>query len=1043
MSTSLSAQSVSGVITDASGPLPGANVIVKGTANGTTTDFDGKYLLENLSSDATIVVSFLGYATQEVLVSGRNEIDIVLTEDTSQLDEVVVVGYSSKSTRDITGSVEVVDVENLQKAAPLSVEQALQGQASGVSVGVAGTPGGSAAVRIRGFSSLNGADPLYVIDGTPTGSGISDLNPSDIESIQVLKDASSTAIYGNRAANGVIIVTTKKGKRNNKTTFKVNSWTGVDYIPRSVFPDLASPTQIADALWQAQLNTDGTTPITDLYGSGGSPVLPNFIIPIGAETADLSTYGNTLENNNPISLANKEGTDWFGEFFNAAIVHKTDVSMSGGNEKSNYYVSFSVLDQDGVGLESSYDRYTTRVNSDFSATSRFRVGQSLNLSYSEQVEFRTNDDDDASLDNAIISLLRIHPIIPVYDVNGNFSGSFGSDLTGNGLNPIATAINGRDNKGITFRAIGNFYAEYDLLKDLTVKSNLGYNFLSFERRTFNPSRNFDSTPNFSNSLKEEVANTYDFNWFNTLTYDTTFGDNHDLTVLAGSELVRTRRKFFDIFTSNFEFEDELDTQFVELAGSIDDVTGRASKTALFSLLGKLSYKYADKYLIDGTVRRDSSSRFGAFDSDLRTQTFFSFSGGWRVSNESFLRDSDVVTNLLFKGGYGEIGNDGIPEALDQITFANDSQFDSSFLGGSDTQGTSVFSLGNELVQWETKKSISAGFDLTLFNKLDIGFEYFDATTEDLLTQVDIDPTINGERNTIAANVGELSNTGFDINLGYSDQTSSGFSYGISLNVSHYKNEIELLNPNNPVAQILGTDFAFHGPANVTQEGSPIGSFFGFEYVGVDESTGEGLFLAADGTTTSTPDVNEDRRIIGDPHPDFTYGINFNAGYKNFDFSMFFQGSQGNDIYNLTRFITVTSQFSSAKSIDFINAATPGNSGNIPLSRTDVDQLSGAGASSFFIEDGSYIKLKSIQLGYTIPSDFTKSLNIESFRVYLQAKNLFTITDYSGLDPEISVRNFNNAQTGDDIRSNNTRSLGVDSGSYPIPRSIIMGLNITL
>jgi len=348
-----------------------------------------------------------------------------------------------------------------------------------------------------------------------------------------------------------------------------------------------------------------------------------------------------------------------------------------------------------------------------------------------------------------------------------------------------------------------------------------------------------------------------------------------------------------------------------------------------------------------------------------------------------------------------------------------------------------------VVQWETKKSISAGFDLTLFNKLDIGFEYFDATTEDLLTLIDIDPTVTGERNTIAANVGELSNTGFDINLGYRDQTSSGFSYGISLNVSHYENNIELLNPNNPVAQILGTDFAFHGPVNVTQVGSPLGSFFGFEYVGVDENTGEGLFLTADGTTTSTPDPAVDRRIIGDPHPDFTYGINFNAGYKNFDFSMFLQGSQGNDIYNLTRFITETSQFSSAKSIDFINAATPGNSGNIPLSRTDVDQLSGAGASSFYIEDGSYIKLKSIQLGYTIPLSFTESLNIEKFRVYLQAKNLFTITDYSGLDPEISVRNFENDQTGDDIRSNNTRSLGVDSGSYPIPRSIIMGVNITL
>ena len=561
-------QTITGVVSDSSSPLPGANVFVKNTNNGTTTNFDGQYTLENVSNDAILVVSFLGYTTQEINVSGRSNINVTLQEDTKSLEEVVVIGYSSKSTRDITGSIEVVDVENLQKTAPLSVEQALQGQASGVTVGAQGGPGGAAAVRIRGISSVNGADPLYVIDGTPTGAGLNDLNPADIESIQVLKDASSTAIYGNRAANGVIIVTTKKGKRNNKVNFNLNSWTGMDYIPNSVFPDLASPQQIADALWQAQANAANlnneitmTTPSTDLYGSGAVPILPNYVIPAGAETVDLSTYSLS----NPISLANKEGTDWFGAFFNPALVSNINVSASGGNDKSNFYVGLGMLNQDGVGLDTYYNRYNLRVNSDFSVTNRFRIGQSMNLSYAEQVAFpRSTGDqvDDASLDNAIISLLRIHPIIPIYDINGGFSGSLGSDLTGNGLNPIATAINNRDNKSINVRALGNVYAELDVLEDLTLKTNLGYDITSFEKRTFSPSRLFDANPNGSNALREDIDNTYNYNWFNTLTYDKTFGDVHDLNVLVGTELVKNRTKYFDIFGSNFEFEDDIDTQFI-------------------------------------------------------------------------------------------------------------------------------------------------------------------------------------------------------------------------------------------------------------------------------------------------------------------------------------------------------------------------------------------------------------------------------------------------------------------------------------------------
>ncbi len=1028
---------VTGVVTDTNGqPLPGATVFIKGTNKGTQTDFDGKFVLD-VQEGEIIAVSYVGYETQEVLFNGQQTLNVSLQISTDALTEVVVVGYSSKSTRDITGSVEVVDVEELQKTAPLSIEQALQGQASGVTVSSQGGPGGGAAVRIRGFSSLNGADPLYVIDGTPTSSGINELNPTDIESIQVLKDAASSAIYGNRAANGVIIVTTKKGKRNQKATLTVNTWSGIDFIPKGVLPDLASPQQIADAEFLRRRNSDVATNHAQ-YGGGDTPVLPNFIIPARASTVDLSTYDF---NDNRISRANKNGTDWFGAYFNPALVHNTNLGISGGSETANFYAGLGILDQDGVGLETYYRRYNARFNSQFSVNNKLRFGQNLNFTYSQSVQFDSGDDND--LDNAIISLYRIHPLIPIYDVRGNFSGSRASEL-GNGENPIATAIQGRDNKDNRFRTTGNFYGEYDLFKQLTFKTNFGIDVYNSEARKFNPIRRFDDNVKSNNDLEESLFVNTNYTWFNTLMYKATLSDKHKLTALVGSEFVKFRNKSFTISGRDLPSDTDVDSQFIDTSlETTREVSGTGSENALFSVFGNIDYKFDDKYIVSATLRRDASSKFGGINNkDLRVGYFPSFSLGWRISNESFLYDSDIVSNLLFKGGYGEIGNDNIPAGLDLD--ANESNaLNSGIFGGVVNRGVSLAILGNNTITWETKKTTNVGFDLTLLNKIDIGFEYFSTITEDVLNIVAEDPSVLGNINTRAANAGEISNKGFDLNLGFRDETSSGFQYKIAANISVYKNEVELIDPVNDEAQIFGTNYGFEiGTINNTTVGQPISSFFGFNYQGIDQTTGRAIFedLNNDGRINGN-----DRQFIGNPHPDFTYGLNFSGNYKSFDFSMLFQGSQGNDIYNLTRVFTDTSIFQGAKSIDYVNAWTPTNTGATIPQLTTVSEANTLErqASSFFVEDGSYFRLKNIQIGYTLPKAFTNNLKLDRLRVYLQGKNLLTFTNYSGLDPEISLRSFNNNADAQNINSNNVRSLGVDTGAYPISRSIIFGINVSL
>ena len=1003
-------RTVTGVVTDEAGvPIPGANVIVQGTTRGTTTDFDGNYTIE-VSDSETLVFSYLGYRTQTIRVNNQSTISVRLAEEASALDEVVVTGYTAQSTRNITGSVSVVKAEDLEATSPLNVEQALQGQSSGVVVGSEGGPGGAAAVRIRGFGTINGNDPLYIIDGTPTGAGLNDINPNDIASVQILKDASSAAIYGNRAANGVIIITTKSGKRSSKVTFSANAYVGIDFIPNSVFPELASPQQLADALWQG-FNNDGVAPSNTQYGNGADPLLPVYLIPQGAQVADESTY--SLENNR-ITRANPAGTNWFDEYFNSAVTQSYNISATGGNENANFFTSMSALSQDGVGLESGFVRYTLRANSNFSMSERFRIGENITLSYSDQIVPPGNDVNNGT----IASLYRIHPLIPIRDVGGNFAGS-GVGGLGNANNPIAIADRNKDNDNINLRLLGNIYAEFDLIDNLTFKSNLGFDLSAFTQVRFQPPSYEGESENENTLLSETNSLSRTYTWFNTLTYKTIIGEDNKLDVLVGTEYNRQNFRFNRTDRSDFLVYDPALWFFDNASGSFDGV-GFGSISSYFSIFGKADLNLKDTYLISATLRRDATS---LFTEENRDGIFPSGSIGWRISNESFMQDSNVFTSLLFKVGYGQIGNNASirTTARSNTIGPNVSNFNYPLSISSSATGYGITGQGNPDITWETTTTLNVGFSSRLFNVINFDFEYFDATTKDMLLEVPLDPTVLGNNNVVPFNLGEMNNKGFDLTLGYGNSNSEGdFQYNIGLNLSAYRNEVIFLNPDNRDNFIDGDQVRDQIP-NRTQAGQPLGSFYGKIWEGIGPD-GRVIFR-------TDSEGNEIRDFIGSPHPDFTYGLTFNGTYKSFDFSMLFQGSQGNDIYNFSKFFIDFAKFPGARSIDYVT----GN--GLPELTQDANTInSEAEPSTYYLEDGSYLRLKNIIVGYSLPDNIVEALGLSELRCYLQGRNLITLTGYTGLDPEVNLRSYSGQGAN--------LTIGLDSGVYPINRSIIFGLNVS-
>lgn len=1056
--------SVTGIITDENGdPLPGATITVQGTTTGTITDIDGRYSI-TVPEEASLVISYIGYQPKIISVGNQTEINIRLMLDASSLDEVIVTGYSSQARRNITSAVSVVDTEDLLAVPATNLAQQLQGRAAGVSVGTDNTPGGGVAVRVRGYGTLGNNDPLYIIDGVPTKGNLNTINQNDIESIQILKDASSASIYGSRAANGVIIITTKKGKAGDpKVTF--DSYYGIQSSGNKL--DLLNTREYGEYLWQSKRNANVVNSVTghpehSQYGNGSEPVIPDYIIPDGAFEGDPRVdpgnysydrftdpeFGRTKFS---ITRANKAGTNWMDEVFQSAPIQNYQLGISGGTEKGRYAFSTNYFDQRGILLHNGYKRYTVRANSEFTIKNKIRVGENIQLAYGQRQGNYSNNHETSQVSNTF----RAQPIIPVYDIGGNFAGTLGSNL-GNANNPVGQLYRNRNNGYKELRIFGNVFAEADVFKDLTFRTNFGIDGIIHAGRYFNPIEIELAHANNVNSLTEQRNYNHTWTWTNTLAYEKTIGEDHSINVFLGLESIEGYGNNLSTSRQGY-FSEILDVQYID-AGTPTTATNSgniATLWSLFSYFGRVDYSFKDKYIFQGTLRRDASSRFLAA---TRFATFPAISGGWRLSEESFMEDISFLSELKLRAGWGQTGNQEIGDFNAYATYHSNPFTSGYSITGSPSgynQGFDMARFGNPNARWETSSSINIGLDASFFdNQLEVFFDVYDRKTENLLYARAFDPRL-GDAIIPAQNIASMQNKGIDLAVNYHGSLNNGeLRYSINANFSTYRNKILALDPENPDDFLPG--FGLRTPP-VTRSivGRPLSSFYGYIIDGIMQSEEEvqnhaifpGYYdsdIYIDGQRTQGVgkfkfrDVNgdgiinaEDQTFIGNPHPDFSYGINLNLGYKNFDLTIFAQGVQGNDLFNHVRYWTDFEIFQGNRSKRMLYDSWRPDNPNAILPILDANDAQSGVPSTYFIEDGSYMRLKNLQLGYTFPTSILSRLGLNQLRIYGQLQNLFTITNYSGLDPEVNLRNFN---------SGSDREIGVDQGVYPTPKGVLFGLS---
>ncbi|RDV15080.1 TonB-dependent receptor [Pontibacter diazotrophicus] len=1058
---------VSGRITGDDGEgIPGATVVAKGTTVGTATDANGNFTLNVPSESNTLVVSFIGYKTQEVPINNRSTVNVTLATDAQALEEVVVVGYGTQEKKDLTGAVAVVDVSEMTKQPTAQVASMLQGRAAGVTVQGSGQPGAAQQVVIRGLNTFGNNSPLYVVDGVPT-QNINDINPNDIESMQVLKDAGSASIYGSRAANGVVIITTRRGK--SKVKVQYDGYYGTQRAPESNPWDLANPQEMADLNWMVYRNSLPGEPISDpLYGSGASPVLPDYLV--GGNNTGLMEgdprVDPSLYNVNPnytggsselgsfyrIVPANREGTDWASEIFRNAPITSHNVAVSGGGDMGNYYFSANYFDQQGALQNTYFKRFTVRANSTYNIGKNLRVGENLAYSVIDNPRLFGNE-------SAINMAYRQQTIIPVYDIMGNFAGSFGSGL-GNARNPVAQLDRLRNNNVLNNRLFGNVFAELDLLQDFTLRTSFGGEMYNNSSRSFQFPEYENAENNTVNQFNQNASNGYNWTWTNTLAYKKNFNDIHQVNVLVGTEAYNN---FWNQVGGSTQGYFSFDPNFTTLGTGSGTRTNYSSRSedALYSLIGRIDYNLMDKYLLGFVIRRDGSSRFGA---NNRYGTFPAVSAGWRISQEGFMQNVGWITDMKIRGGYGVMGNQlnvDPPNAF--TTFGSDrilSYYDINGTNNSTVEGFRQSRIGNPDAKWETNINSNIGFDATLFNgRIDVTLDYYRKEIRDLLFNPELPGTAGGATRPYV-NIARMQNTGFDGALTGHIDVSSDLRFDITGTLTTYNNEI--LKISNGAQNFEQESRRFNGSNIIrNQVGSAMSSFFGYQIEGfwdneaeineanqqarqatedpgaeyqTDIAVGRFRYADTDGDGVITPD---DRTILGSPNPDFTYGLNIAATYKNFDFTMFLYGSQGNEIWNQVRWWTdFYPNFLGAKSRTAVyDSWTPENPNATAPIQENVGSFSTSTVpNSYYVENGSYLRAKNVQLGYTLPTSLLTNYGIGSLRVYVQAANLFTITNYSGIDPEI---------TGYDASGNITSTgFGIDEGNYPNLRQYLVGLNVS-
>ncbi len=1035
-------RTISGTVTDDAGsPLPGVTVVVQGTTTGTVTNPDGEYTLPVPADANTLVFSYIGMLKQVVEIGNQSTIDVTLQPDVIGVEEVVVVGYGTRMREELTGAVSSVSEEDLEVSSAPSVVSRMQGQVSGITVTQANRPGGDATIRVRGIGTINNAGPLFVIDGVPAGPG-NNINPSDIESISVLKDASSAAIYGARGANGVVIITTKRGRVNQPPTVNFRVKTGVS-TPTNQY-DMLNTEEYAEAVWLSYANR-GDAPNHAQYGTGSSPVIPDYILPAGAMEGDASV--NPALYSYPdyqIFRANKQGTDWYDEIYRTALIQEYDVSVAGGGTGGNYAFSASYLDEEGFLKYTDFTRWTFRMNADAKVNDWFKAGESLQVIYIDE-HGNLGDNGEGT---PISFAYRAQPIIPVYDIEGNFAGSKAPEM-GNTENPYAMLYRAKDNNGKWVRILGNTYAELTPFDGFTFRTLFGYNWGQWNYKGHIIPNFEHSEPNRVNGLDVNSNFSLQWNWTNTLQYNTELMPGHNLNVILGTEAVESFYRSLNASRRNY-FSQDPNYMQLDSGESNKENSGNTSEWALFSQFGRINYDIMSKYFIEATVRRDGTSRTAP---GKNYGVFPAASFAWAMSEEAFLQGSSNWLDMLkLRLGWGQTGNDQMGLYNSYTTFRSDAYRSSYAIDGSNTSAVSGFmpsALGNPDVKWEATTTYNVGLDGRLFdNKIRFAFDVWQRFTSDMLFVRPI-PHVSGVVNAPSVNIAEMENRGFDLELGYNGQSAGGdFTYNVTATVSHYKNQItdltgdpDLVLDGASQRQKVYTRFGY---------GTEYPGFYGYIVDGIFETEAEAQAHPQFGDTDynqpghfiyrdiSGPDgepdgqiTSDDRTFIGSPHPDFVGGLNFDFAYRNFDLNLFFYGSYGNEVVNyVTRWIDYgmfNGGLSRAALYESWGSPYLDNNANASLPKLDQDPISQE-PSTAFIEDGSYLRMKNLRLGYTLPSSILERAQIKSLGLYVQVTNVFTLTKYSGLDPEINL-------SGAD--------MGLDLGHWPTPRQVTFGINLGL
>jgi TonB-linked SusC/RagA family outer membrane protein len=1041
---------ITGTVRSEDGLLPGVNVLVMGTTYGTVTDLDGKFTMSLTDSEVTLIFSFVGYETVSEAVGNRSVIDVFMKMDAKQLETVVVTGYATQAVKNFSGAIEVVDVESAKTVPTSNVSVQLQGRAPGVMVLNSGELGKPVSVRIRGFSTINDNDPLYIIDGAPADQAtVEMLNPYDIESAQVLKDASAASIYGARAANGVIIYTTKKGKGNDKTNITFEGFVGVQYV--NDHPEMCTPTEVA---YVSRLGRENAgMPLDDheqysLYDSLGNFVewgLPDYLIPAGYSIEHMGPLDTTdydfESQDKAYTLANKEGTNWIDQVYQPALIQNYNLTLTSGSEKGQFALTLGYFDQEGVVIHSSYKKYTLRINTLFNVKNRLRIGETLGISFHRDQPYGFSGGSYGQAE-----------IQPVYDIKGNYTGT--KIIRIGDSNPVASTEREKDNYNYYMRLLGSIFLELDILRDLTFKTSFSPNLkVTFEDKQFLP-RMPENEQSDMNSLRQRSYNSFNWTWYNTLIYSKLFAEKHNLDILVGTEAIEDNTTWFGTYIADF-YSDDLSYRQLDVGEQFPGVEGNKSEWSMFSIFAKVDYNFRGKYILSGTVRRDGSSRFGTGN---KYGVFPAFSAAWRISGENFMRNVNFINDLKLRFGWGQTGNQNIGNYRILNTYSANAMTAAYSITGAQNEAevgieSSVF--GNPNTKWETSTTTNAGIDLTLLdNRINLTLDWYTRGTKDMLMQISTNALI-GQAAAPYDNIGEMKNTGLDFSINYNSAPDKDFTWNAGINFTHYKNEVtKLYNPE----QIF-----YGGAEQVTMEGQPIASYFGLNVLGIFQDTteverspyqegaapGRWKFDDTNGNDSIDNIGNphlDDRIILGSPHPDFTFGIPMNFNYKGIFLNLFWYGSFGNEAINNEKvgdFLVVgyfeNNQFGKGileswgmPGVDNSKAVIP----QVNVNSRYTAPLESYSQNSFYIEDGSFVRLNQLILGYDFKVANWKS--IEQFRIYFQGNNLFTFTNYQGGDPGmVNVENF-------DLSYEFVNDFGVGSGSGErLPKSFLVGVNITL